>query len=50
MVRIEWNEIALEDLKEIRDYIARDSNNYANLFVKKLYDAVQNLKDFYKIA
>ena len=50
MVRIEWNEIALEDLKEIRDYIARDSNNYANLFVKKLYDAVQNLKDFPKIG
>ncbi len=50
MVRIEWNEIALEDLKEIHDYIARDSNNYANLFVKKLYDAVQNLKDFPKIG
>ncbi len=50
MVRIEWNEIALEDLKEIRDYIARDSNNYANLFVKKLYDAVQNLKDFPEIG
>ena len=50
MVRIEWNEIALEDLKEIHDYIARDSNNYANLFVKKLYDAVQNLKDFPEIG
>ena len=49
MVRIEWNDIALENLKEIRDYIARDSNIYANLFVKKIYDTVQSLKDFPEI-
>jgi len=29
MVRIEWNERALEDLGEIREYISRDSKNYA---------------------
>jgi plasmid stabilization system protein ParE len=33
MVQIEWTERSLEDLKEIHDYIARDSKNYANLFV-----------------
>jgi len=46
MVRIEWTNPALNDLNEIHDYIARDSKNYANLFLKKLYDSVQKLKDF----
>ena len=46
MVRIEWNERALEDLGEIREYIARDSKNYANFFVKKIYDAVQTFFNF----
>lgn len=50
MVRIEWNERALEDLKEIRKYIARDSINYANLFTKKFYEAVQKLNDFPNIG
>ena len=39
MVRIEWNERALEDLDYISEYIARDSKNYAILFVKKIYDS-----------
>ena len=46
MVRIEWTERSLEDLNEIHDYIARDSKSYANLFIKKLYAAVQKLKEF----
>jgi len=50
MVRIEWNERALEDLNEIHDYIARDSKNYANLFVKKLYKSAQKLKNFPNIG
>ena len=50
MVRIEWTKRSLEDLNEIRDYIARDSKSYANLFVKKLYDAVQKLKEFPNIG
>ena len=50
MVRIEWTERSLEDLNEIRDYIARDSKSYANLFAKKLYDAVQKLKEFPNIG
>lgn len=50
MVRIEWNERALEDLNEIREYIARDSKNYANLFVKKIYETAQKLEDFPNIG
>jgi plasmid stabilization system protein ParE len=50
MVRIEWTERSLEDLNELHDYIARDSKNYANLFVKKIYETVQKLKDFPNIG
>ncbi len=50
MVRIEWTERSLEDLNELHDYIARDSRNYANLFVKKIYESIQKLKDFPNIG
>jgi addiction module RelE/StbE family toxin len=50
MVRIEWTERSLEDLNDIHDYIARDSGNYAHLFVKKIYETVQKLKDFPNIG
>ena len=50
MVRIEWTERSLEDLNEVHDYIARDSKNYAHLFVKKIYETVQKLKDFPNIG
>ena len=50
MVRIEWNERALEDLNEIYEYITRDSKNYAKLFVKKIYEKIQNLKGFPNIG
>jgi toxin ParE1/3/4 len=46
MVQIEWTERSLEDLNEIHDYIARDSKSYANLFIKKIYNTVQKLKEF----
>ena len=50
MVRIEWTERSLEDLNEIHSYIARDSKNYANIFVKKIYDTIQKLKIFPNIG
>lgn len=50
MVLIEWTDRSLEDLNEIHDYIARDSKNYAHLFVKKIYETVQKLKDFPNIG
>ena len=50
MVQIEWTERSLEDLNEIHDYIARDSKSYANLFIKKIYNTVQKLKEFPNIG
>lgn len=50
MVRIEWTTRSLEDLNELHDYIARDSKSYANLFIIKIYETVQKLKDFPNIG
>jgi plasmid stabilization system protein ParE len=37
MVRIVWTEVSIEDLKEIFDYIAKDSVRYATIIVNKIY-------------
>ena len=38
-VRIEWTEPALDDLEDIRDYIAQDSSQNAAAFIQRLFDA-----------
>ena len=46
MKAIEWSEPAVSDLSSIRDYIARDSQRYADRFLQKVLDAVENLQHF----
>lgn len=38
MVRIVWTEFALEDLRLIHDYIAKDSKTYADRLIDKLIE------------
>jgi addiction module RelE/StbE family toxin len=45
MVRLSWTEIAIRDLEEIFDFIARDSTRYASITVNKIYQRVQDIKD-----
>ena len=44
MAKIEWTERALADLKQIHDYIARDSFFYADSFANKVYMRIQALR------
>ncbi len=44
MVKINWTEISRDDLKEIYDYIARDSKKYASITVSKIYQKTGELK------
>ena len=46
MIEIKWTEPALNDLRAIRDYIARDSAYYAEKVVDEAFDKVDTLKDF----
>lgn len=44
MVRISWSNVAIEDLKAIRDYISHDSPKYAILQIRKIKERVQILR------
>ncbi len=48
MVKIIWTEFALSDLKQIHEYISRDSKFYADRFVNKIISRVDQLEDFPK--
>ena len=43
MIDVNWTESALDDLKAIRDYIARDSSYYAQKVVDEAFDKTDNL-------
>ncbi len=44
--RIVWTKVAVEDLQEIRDYIARDSEQNAASVIEQILDAVELSADF----
>ncbi len=46
MAEIKWTEQAINDIEAIADYITRDSENYAKMHVKKIYDSVTRLSQF----
>lgn len=43
---IEWSPKAKENLKQIIDYISRDSIQNANSFKKEIFQYTENLKNF----
>lgn len=45
-MRIDWSDQSLEDIEEIRRYIARDSAVHAELFVDRIFEAVERLMDY----
>jgi len=48
MVKLIWTEFALEDLRLIHEYISIDSKRYADRFVEKLMNRVDQLESFPK--
>src|SRR5258708_6816375 len=45
-MRILWTDPAIADLSAVRDYIARDSEQYAVQFVGRILDAAEKLPSF----
>ena len=41
--RIEWTEVALDDLEQVWRYIARDSEYYASAFIRQVREAARSL-------
>ena len=50
MGKIIWTNNAKKDLKNISDYIAKDSKYYANIFINKIQNAIKKLKNFCEIG
>lgn len=46
MVKVIWTDLAIEDLKSIHKYIARDSTFYSNRFINKMIARVDQLESF----
>lgn len=42
-MKVEWTEVALQDLTDIRDHIAGDSPYYARHFIEKILAASEKL-------
>ena len=46
MLRLRINPIVVKDLKNIKDYIAEDNEEYAAKTIKDIYDKFENLQMF----
>ncbi len=46
MGKIIWSPVALEDIKSIHDYIAKDSADRAALFIERLIESTDHLREF----
>jgi toxin ParE1/3/4 len=46
MINIEWTRSAIHDVRVLRNYIAYDSEAYADRFAQKIIDAVEKLQRF----
>ncbi len=45
-MKVEWSDVAIADLRAVRDYIAKDSRFYAARFVDRLLEATAVLAEF----
>lgn len=50
MTAIRWTEQAVADLEAIRDYVARDSAQYATLLVERLIASLDRVSHFPEIG
>ena len=48
MVKVVWTDLAIEDLQSIHEYISKDSKFYADRFVTKLINRVDQLENYPK--
>ena len=46
MLKLRINPVVVRDLKNIRDYIAEDNEEYAAKTIREIYDKFENLKIF----
>lgn len=45
-MRLLWSQRSINELKQLRDYIAQDSPHYARQFIERLLKHIDNLSEF----
>jgi len=50
MVKIRWSDTAKSDLKGILDYLSHDSPQYAEYLFERIFESIDNLKNFPEIG
>jgi plasmid stabilization system protein ParE len=45
-LKLIWSQLAIDDLDDIANFIAKDSGEYAKIFVRKLVEQVERIPDF----
>lgn len=50
MVKIVWTDSAIFDLEDIGEYIAKDSERYAQLTVSRLFESVDILEEHPRVG
>ena len=43
---IRWSEQSADDLEAIFNFIARDSEHYARVFIQRIFDSIERLENF----
>ena len=46
MVKISWTQLAVQDLEDIREFIAQDSEKYAVITINKIFLSADNLQEY----
>lgn len=50
MVKIKWSESAKNDLKDIVSYFYQNSPRFAEYFLERIFESIENLKFFPKMG
>lgn len=50
MAKIKWSQDAIEDLKQICNFIAQDSLHYARIFNERIFEMAEHLETFPEIG
>lgn len=50
MAKINWSNLALDDLRSIYDYVAKDSPIYADRLMNKIFERVEALEQHPKLG
>ena len=45
-LKLIWSQLAVDDLDDIAHFIAKDSEDYSKIFVRKIVEQVERIPDF----